>query len=85
MLFSQCQLGSLFGLSNEKFIFENVHHAQKFSIIVFEKAGKTESFEAAFRVSPREAISPKKAVEFLNSPSEHIQIAAVLQKISSRV
>jgi len=39
MLFSQGKIDSLFGLSNEKFIFENVHHAQKFCILVFEKGG----------------------------------------------
>jgi hypothetical protein len=78
MLFSQCQIGSLFGLSNEKFIFENVHHAQKFCILVFEKDGKTETFEAAFRINPREAIPPKSIGQFLTSPSEHIKVSVPL-------
>jgi hypothetical protein len=78
MLFNNGQLSSLFGFSNEKFIFENVHHAQKFCILVFEKGGHTESFEAAFRINPREAVTPNRLDEFLNSKSEHIEISVPL-------
>lgn len=78
MLFSQCQIGSMFGLSNEKFIFENVHHAQKFCILVYEKGGQTDLFSAAFRINPREAISPSNLWDFLNSPDEHVKLSVSL-------
>jgi len=78
MLFSNSQLDSLFGFSNEKFIFENVHHAQKFCILVFEKGGHTISFQAAFRINPREAVVPDRLDEFLNSKDEHIEMSVPL-------
>jgi hypothetical protein len=78
MLFSLTQLNSLFGLSNEKFIFEGVHHAQKISILVFEKGGVTDSFEAAFRINPREAVSPSKLEDFLTNRAEHVQVPVSL-------
>lgn len=74
MLFSETAITSLYGLSNEKFIFEGVHHAQKFCLLVFAKGGQTESFEAAFRINPREAVAPDKLDGFLNGSNEHIQI-----------
>jgi hypothetical protein len=64
MLFSGCVLDTLFGLSNERFIFENVHHAQKFSLVVFEKGGTSRSFMAAFRINAREAVAPAELDEF---------------------
>ncbi len=74
MLFNEGKINSLFGLSNEKFIFENVHHSIKFCILTFEKGGKTESFEAAFRMNPREAIKPNNLENFFRQKSEHIEI-----------
>jgi len=74
MLFSQGQLDSLFGLSNERFIFENVHHAQKFCLLVFEKGDTANSFTAAFRINPREAVAPTDLEEFLNSNTQHLPI-----------
>lgn len=78
MLFNQSQINSLFGLSNEKFIFENVHHSIKFCILTFEKGGKTNEFEAAFRMNPREAIGKETIERFLNSSDEHISIPVEL-------
>ncbi len=80
MLFDNSRINSLFGLSNEKFIFENVHHAQKFCILTFYKGEKTDKFEAAFRINPREAIKPDKIGEFLNSDKEHLKISVSLIK-----
>ena len=53
MLFGACEVDTLFGLSNEKFIFESVHHAFKLCILSFSKGGRTQAFRAAFRVNPR--------------------------------
>ena len=80
MLFTEGKIDTLFGFSNEKFIFENVHHAQKFCVLVFEKGGSTEKFEAAFRINPREAVKHENLERFLNSPKEHIKIAVELVK-----
>lgn len=71
---------SLFGLSNEKYIFEGVHHAQKLCILVFAKGNSTNSFEAAFRINPREAISPDKLGEFFRDNDSHVRIDADLIK-----
>jgi hypothetical protein len=78
MLFAKCEISSLFGLSNEKFIFENVHHAQKFCILVFEKGAETSSFSAAFRINPREAVSPGELWKFLNLPDSHLEMSVPL-------
>ncbi len=78
MLFSQAALDTLFGFSNEKFIFDAVHHAQKLCLIVFRKGGATGSFRASFRINPREAIEPEKLETFLKTDSEHVQISVPL-------
>ncbi|MEG3892839.1 hypothetical protein QT973_20760 [Microcoleus sp. Z1_A1] len=78
MLFVDTQIDSLFGLSNEKFIFEGVHHSFKFCLLTFEKGKSTESFQAAFRINPREAIRVDKLDTFLNNPDECIEISVNL-------
>jgi hypothetical protein len=57
MIFSQTQLDNLLGFSNEKFIFEGVHHGFKFCLVTFEKGGSTDKFNACFRINPREAVT----------------------------
>ncbi|MEG3925912.1 Eco57I restriction-modification methylase domain-containing protein [Microcoleus sp. T3_D1] len=78
MLFVETQIDSLFGLSNEKFIFEGVHHSFKFCLLTFEKGKSTESFQAAFRINPREAIRVEKLDTFLNNQDECIEISVNL-------
>ncbi|MEQ9482591.1 Eco57I restriction-modification methylase domain-containing protein [Coleofasciculus sp. F4-SAH-05] len=78
MLFTQSELGALFGLSNERFVFEGVDHRFKFCLLDFEKGSKTDSFGAAFRINPREAIKPEKLNIFLNDKDEHIKISVSL-------
>ncbi len=78
MLFGSCEVDTLFGLSNEKFIFEAVHHAFKFSILSFAKEGKTTKFQAAFRINPREAVAPDRLDDFLHSPNEYLDISVDL-------
>jgi len=78
MLFSGSEIAALFGLSNERYIFENVHHAFKVSLLVFRKGGKTKSFEAAFRINPREAIGPEQLAIFLIDEHEHVQLSVPL-------
>jgi hypothetical protein len=78
MLFSQTQITTLYGLSNEKFIFENVHHSFKIAFLTFEKGRETEVFSGAFRINPREAIRPENLDTFLNDKSECIEISVPL-------
>ncbi len=73
-LFSASQIQVLFGLSNEKYIFEGVHHAFKLALLVFAKGKQTESFEAAFRINPREAITPQQLESFLHTDNDHLRV-----------
>jgi hypothetical protein len=75
LLFSNCEIDALFGLQNERFIFEGVDHRQKVCILSFKKGGHTESFSAAFRISIKEAIEPEQLESFFHSPSEHLRLS----------
>ncbi|MEG3867547.1 Eco57I restriction-modification methylase domain-containing protein [Microcoleus sp. Z1_B2] len=78
MLFVETEIDALFGLSNERFIFEGVDHRFKFCLLTFEKGKSTESFQAAFRINPREAIRVDKLDTFLNNQDECIEISVNL-------
>ncbi len=83
MLFSHCQLGTLFGLSNERFIFEGVDHRFKFCLFDFAKGKNTDVFNAVFRINPREAISKDKLEIFLYNKDEQVQISTnLIRKLS---
>ncbi|NCR56634.1 MAG: ATP-binding protein [Microcystis aeruginosa LL13-06] len=83
MLFSQCQLGTVFGLSNEKFIFEGVDHRFKFCLFDFAKGKNTNNFKAVFRINPREAISKDKLGIFLYNKDEQVRISTnLIRKLS---
>jgi hypothetical protein len=78
LLLCEGKIDSLFGLTNERYVFEGVEHRLKFCILVFERSGKTESFRAAFRINPREAVAPDKVDEFLNSGKAHLNLTTDL-------
>ena len=78
MLFTQTQIGTLFGLSNEKFLFEGVHHSFRICLLNFEKGGVTNEFPAAFRINPREAIPAERLESFLHNSGEHITLSIEL-------
>jgi type I restriction-modification system DNA methylase subunit len=78
MLFAHCKVEALLGFSNERFIFEGVHHAQKFCLLVFGKGGATNRFSAAFRINPREAVSADQLERFLNDQTQHIDLTTDL-------
>ncbi|MDJ0617511.1 MAG: putative DNA binding domain-containing protein [Calothrix sp. MO_192.B10] len=78
MLFSHTKIDALFGLSNEKFIFDTVHHAFKFSLLTFEKGGVTDTFSAAFRINPREAIRVEHLESFFKNKDEQVHISVPL-------
>ncbi|MCP4903074.1 MAG: ATP-binding protein, partial [bacterium] len=78
LLFSQSTVQTVFGLSNERFLFEGVHHSFRMCLLTFEKGGETSVFEAAFRVNPREAISAERLELFLHNSSEHLKLSTKL-------
>jgi hypothetical protein len=78
LLLSHCQIGQLFSLANERFLFEGVDHRFKFCLVTFVKGGATSDFEAAFRINPREAVGQDNLDLFLHSRSEHIRISVPL-------
>jgi Schlafen, AlbA_2 len=74
----------IFGLSNEKDIFEGVHHDTKICLLMFKKGGITESFLVDFRINTREAIELANLDNFFNAKEEHlIMDLSMLQSISS--
>lgn len=83
MLFSQANIDTLFGLSNERFIFEGVDHRFKICFLTFEKGQITESFKAAFRIDPREAVRVNELDTFLNNRDAQVEISAsVIRRLS---
>ncbi len=83
MLFEECQVDSLFGLTNERFMFEGLDHRFKVCILSFAKGGKTTRFPAAFRLQPREAVWPEELDQFFHSPEEHIFLSVeVIRSLS---
>ena len=78
VLLSHCSVTSLFGLSNERFVFEGVHHSFKVCLLVFGKGGETKELCTAFRINPREAVSAKELDWFLNARSQHFTIPVPL-------
>lgn len=83
VLFSQARIQALYGLSNERFLFEGVDHRFRICLLTFEKGPKTAEFEAAFRIDPREAISADRLESFLHNRSEHLVLSAdLVRKLS---
>lgn len=78
MLFDHTQVDSLISLSNEKFIFEEVHHSFGLLFLSFTKGGKTEKLRATFRINPREAIKADEFGTFVNDESNFIELSAKL-------
>lgn len=78
LLLTQTRIHTLFGLSNEKFLFEGVHHSFRMCLLTFEKGGETRDFKAAFRINPREAISADSLESFLHNGGEHLTLSAEL-------
>lgn len=83
MLFDEASVEALISLSNEKYIFEGVHHAQKFCFLTFEKGGRTSQFQASFRINPREAVKPEELANFLQNESNFLTISVdLVRKLS---
>lgn len=74
LLFGSTQVQALFGLSNERFIFEGVDHRFKFCLLAFTKGGTTMQIVGAFRMHPFEAVRPENLDAFLHDETEHVRI-----------
>lgn len=74
LLFEECGVQQLVSFANEKFIFENVHHAFKFCFLSFEKGIKTNSFLASFKINPRECVPAEELDSFLHNGDNFIRI-----------
>jgi hypothetical protein len=74
MLFEGSRVEDLIGLSNERYLFEGVHHSFRICLLIFQKGGETAAIRAAFRINPREAISADKLEMFLDDASQRILI-----------
>ncbi len=83
MLFEQGRITSLFGIANEKFIFEGVDHRFKFSILSFAKGGKTTIFPAAFRITPGEAVTAEGLGGLFRNRNQQVELdAEVVRRLS---
>ncbi len=78
LLFSESEIGVLFSLSNERFLFEGVHHSFRICLLAFEKGEKTDAFEVAFRINPREAIAAEQLESFFHDRTAHISLSVDL-------
>ena len=74
MLFDHAQVDSIVSLSNEKFIFEGVHHSFGLLFLNFTKGGKTEKLRATFRINPREAIRAEEFESFVHNENNFVEL-----------
>jgi hypothetical protein len=80
LLFEAADVGAMVVLSNERFIFEGVHHDHKICIVDFKKGGRTECVRLAFRVHVSEAIWPNELEDFFAESSSFVTLPLVLVK-----
>jgi hypothetical protein len=83
MLFEHTRIDSLVSLSNEKFIFEGVHHSFGLLFLNFTKGGKTGRFRATFRINPREAIRADEFESFVHDDGNFIELSTELVRAMS--
>jgi hypothetical protein len=70
-LFSEARVEALVGLSNARSLFPGVDPDFRLCLLVFQRGGATESFTAAFRIEPKDAVSADRLEEFLGG--EHLR------------
>ena len=67
LLFSEATIERLLVLSNERYIFDGIHHDTQFCLLSFIKGGQTDVLKMACRLDVREAVSPGQLDSFLHS------------------
>ena len=78
MLFDHTRVDTMVSLSNEKFIFEEVHHSFGILFLTFTKRDKTEKLRATFRINPREAIKAEQFTSFVEDAGNFLEISVDL-------
>ena len=78
MLFDNSQITGLFGISNEKGLFEGVHHALRFCVLSWVEGQTTDKFPAGFRINPTEAVSEKTLPDLLYNKDSQIEVSTAL-------
>ena len=85
MLFERTRVDSLVSLSNEKFIFDEVHHSFGITFLNFTKGGKTETASrrrfASIRARP---ISADAFESFVHDESNFVELTAELVSCDER-
>lgn len=74
MLFDHTLVESMVSLSNEKFIFEDVHHSFGLLFLNFKKGGATQTLRATFRINPREAIKADEFESFVHDEGNFVEL-----------
>src|SRR5262249_41647294 len=64
----------LYALSNEKRIFASIHHAERFALVGFTKAGASELVQLGFAITIQEAVPPDKLSLYLTDPNKMVQV-----------
>ncbi|HXU33774.1 MAG TPA: ATP-binding protein, partial [Thermoanaerobaculia bacterium] len=83
LLFGETEIDHLFGLSNERYLFDGVDHRFRICVLSFRKGGSTEKFLTAFRINPREAVSIEELDGFLHDRGLHLEISIdVVRRLS---
>lgn len=83
LLLDHNTIRALFGFSNERYLFESVHHGFKVCLLVATKGGSSGSLRDRVSINPREAIDPEHLAEFLRDRREHLEISADLIRKTS--
>jgi hypothetical protein len=78
MLFDHTQVHSMVSLSNERFIFEDVHHSTGILFLNFTKGGTTTDILATFRINPREAIKAEDFDSFVHDARNFVVLTTEL-------
>ncbi len=74
MLLKEGRIEFLYNFSNERFFFQDVHHAYHFTLMGLQKGINGQGFWATFRFNPRIAVSPDDLGDFLSKKSNLIFI-----------
>jgi hypothetical protein len=68
----------LYALSNEKRIFPSVHHAERFALVGFTKAGTKADIQISFAITTREAIKPEELPDYLTESDQVMHVPQML-------
>lgn len=83
LLFDECVLADLRSFTNERFIFDAIHHAFKFCLLIFSRGDRTTCFGATFNTNVPTAVAPETLGDFLDDRDSMLPIeVSLLRKLS---